>query len=263
MPFSVIIPARFASTRLPGKPLLDIAGKPMLRHVWERSSQSQASAVIIATDDPRIQTAAEAWGAQVCMTRASHASGTDRLQEVAQIQGFADDVLLVNVQGDEPLVPSEVIDQVADNLARATDAAMATLCEPLRDAATLCDSNAVKVVTDAAGYALYFSRAPVPFPRGVDLEDPQVLHAFAADSWQRHIGLYAYRAGFLHRFVSWPQAPSEQIEQLEQLRALHYGERIHVARACREVPPGVDTQSDLDSVRRLAAVAGLREDHVE
>lgn len=253
MPFSVIIPARYASTRLPGKPLLDIAGKPMLQHVWERARQSDASSVVIATDDRRIMAAAEGWGAQVCMTDGGHASGTDRLQEVVQICRLADDEVVVNVQGDEPLVPPAVINQVAENLASSPSAAMATLSEPLSEVATLLDSNAVKVVTDAAGHALYFSRAPVPYPRGVDLDDPAALRHWPAGQWQRHIGLYAYRAGFLRRFVTWPQAPAERLEQLEQLRALHNGETVHVAPACEPVPAGVDTAADLDAVRRLCA----------
>lgn len=253
MPFSVIIPARYASTRLPGKPLLDIAGKPMLQHVWERARQSDASSVVIATDDRRIMAAAEGWGAQVCMTDGAHASGTDRLQEVVQICRLADDEIVVNVQGDEPLVPPAVINQVAQNLASSPSAAMATLSEPLSEVAMLLDGNAVKVVTDAGEHALYFSRAPVPYPRGVDLDDPGALSRWPAGQWQRHIGLYAYRAGFLRRFVTWPQAPAERLEQLEQLRALHHGETVHVATACEPVPAGVDTAADLDAVRRLCA----------
>ena len=201
MPFSVIIPARHASTRLPGKPLLDVAGKPMLQHVWERSRRSEASSVIIATDDRRIAAAAEGWGAQVCMTDSKHASGTDRLHEVIAICGFDDEDLVVNVQGDEPLIPPEVINQVANNLVLASPAGMATLSEPLTDVQTLLDPDVVKVVLDAAGFAVYFSRAPVPYPRGVDLEKPGVLLDFPPGQWLRHIGIYAYRAGFLRRFT--------------------------------------------------------------
>lgn len=251
MPFAVIIPARYASTRLPGKPLLDIAGKPMLQHVWERASQSEATSVIIATDDRRIAMAAESWGAEVCLTDSGHPSGTDRLQEVVGTYAFSDDQIVVNVQGDEPLVPPAVINQVAGNLALVPGAGMATLSEAVHDVATLLDSNVVKVVTDAQGGALYFSRAPVPYPRGLDLGNPHALNDYPAGQWQRHIGLYAYRAGFLRRFVTWPQAPAEQLEQLEQLRALHYGETVHVAPACEPVPAGVDTRADLDTVRRL------------
>ena len=160
MSFSVIIPARYASSRLPGKPLLDIAGKPMLQHVWERARLSAADSVVIATDDRRIQAAAEGWGAQVCMTDGGHASGTDRLQEVVEARGLDNRDVVVNVQGDEPLVPPAVINQVAENLAQAPSAAMATLSEPLEDVVALFDSNTVKVVTDVRGFALYFSRAP-------------------------------------------------------------------------------------------------------
>ncbi len=255
MSFTVIIPARYASTRLPGKPLLDIAGKPMLQRVWEQSLQSEADAVIIATDDQRIAEAARIWGAQVCMTAHEHASGTDRLQEVVQILGLADDALVVNVQGDEPLVPPAVINQVAANLADNPEAGMATLSEPLVDVASLLDSNAVKVVCDGRGFASYFSRAPIPYPRGLDLEHPDALLRYPVGHWQRHIGLYAYRTGFLRRFVSWPQAPAEVLEQLEQLRALYHGEIVHVAAAREQVPAGVDTPADLEAVRHLCAAS--------
>jgi 3-deoxy-manno-octulosonate cytidylyltransferase (CMP-KDO synthetase) len=255
MSFTVIIPARYASTRLPGKPLADIAGKVMLQHVWERARKSAASAVIIATDDPRIQAAAEAWGAQVCMTRATHASGTDRLQEVAQACGLADDEVVVNVQGDEPLIPPAVIEQVAANLEHNPSAAMATLCTPIGSTEALRDPNVVKVVSDDSGFALYFSRAPIPFPRGLALDGAELAALLAQGQWRRHIGLYAYRVGFLHRFVTWSQAPQETLEQLEQLRALHRGERIHVDTACEEVPAGVDTAEDLEALRRRFADA--------
>lgn len=253
MSFSVIIPARFASTRLLGKPLLDIAGKPMLQRVWEQSCQSEAGSVIIATDDQRIATAAQGWGAEVCMTDSAHASGTDRLQEVVQVRGLADDAVVVNVQGDEPMVPPAVINQVAASLADTPEAGMATLSEPVNDVATLLDSNAVKVVCDVRGFARYFSRAPIPYPRGLDLENPDALKSYPVGHWQRHIGLYAYRAGFLRRFVAWPQAPAELLEQLEQLRALHHGEIVQVSPACERVPAGVDTPADLDAVRHLCA----------
>jgi 3-deoxy-manno-octulosonate cytidylyltransferase (CMP-KDO synthetase) len=255
MSFSVIIPARYASTRLPGKPLADIAGKPMLQHVWERARRSSASAVIIATDDPRVQAAAEAWGAQVCMTRAEHVSGTDRLQEVVQSCGLADEEVVVNVQGDEPLIPPAVIEQVAANLERHASAGVATLCTPITSPEALRDPNVVKVVSDCSGFALYFSRAPIPFPRGLDLEGADAADLLAQGQWRRHIGLYAYRVGFLHRFVTWPQAPQERLEQLEQLRALHRSERIHVDSACEDVPAGVDTAEDLEQVRRRFADA--------
>ncbi|MFV8817361.1 3-deoxy-manno-octulosonate cytidylyltransferase [Haliea sp. E17] len=246
MSFAVVIPSRFASSRLPGKPLLEIAGKPMVQHVWERAMQAGASEVIVATDDTRIQAACEAFGAAVAMTSPEHPSGTDRLQEVAAQRGWTGEQVIVNVQGDEPLIPPALIRQVADNLQGNPQASIATLCVPISDHEELTNPNAVKVVTDINGLALYFSRATIPWPRD----------AFAAGggdmpqgSWFRHIGIYAYRASFLHRYVTWQPAPLEQLEQLEQLRALYNGERIHVARACEAVPAGVDTQADLDAVR--------------
>jgi len=240
--FVVVIPARFASTRLPGKPLLDIAGKPMIQRVYEQARKSQARQVVIATDDERIALLAKKIGAEVCMTRADHVSGTDRLQEVAQQQQWLDETIVVNVQGDEPLIPPAVINQVAGNLFHANQAAMATLCERISEGQVFLDPNAVKVVFDDNGYALYFSRAPIPWPRDA-LKENHV--AF------RHIGLYAYRAQFLHRFVQWPPALLEQTESLEQLRALAHGVRIHVQEACETVPGGVDTDADLLMVRKI------------
>lgn len=242
MAFTVVIPARYASTRLPGKPLLELAGRPLLQHVWERASASAAAAVVIATDDERIRHAAEAWGARVVMTAADHPSGSDRLAEAVSRLGLADDAIVVNVQGDEPLLPAPVVDQVASNLAQRLWAAMATLCEPLDGAGALGDPNVVKVVADSGGRALYFSRAPIPHPR-----DGGIATSLAVA--RRHIGLYAYRADFLRRFVAWPVAPAERLEQLEQLRALHHGEAIHVEDACAPVPGGVDTPSDLERLR--------------
>jgi 3-deoxy-manno-octulosonate cytidylyltransferase (CMP-KDO synthetase) len=247
MTFSVVIPARFGSTRLPGKPLLDLAGKPMILRVWEQAQASSAERVIIATDDERIADVALTFGAEVCMTNSDHPSGTDRLAEVARLNGFSDADIVVNVQGDEPLIPPAVIDQVADNLAASSEASIATLAEPITSMEELNNPNAVKVVYDINGMALYFSRAPIPWPRETFSADAQTLPASRA--WARHIGIYAYRAGFLSRFVGWPTADIEALEQLEQLRALYQGERIHVAQACAEVPAGVDTEDDLASVR--------------
>lgn len=247
MSFSVVIPARFASTRLPGKPLLDIGGKPMIQRVWDRARASNASRVMIATDDQRIAEVADAFGAEVCLTDPGHPSGTDRLAEVARLQGFADQDILVNVQGDEPLIPPAVINQVAANLAANSSAAIATLCEPLTTEKELRNPNAVKVVADRQGLALYFSRAPIPWPRDA-FAAGEALPSTAA--WARHIGIYAYRAGFLQRFVAWPPADIERLEQLEQLRALYNGEQIHVEQACEAVPAGVDTEADLDAVRQ-------------
>lgn len=251
MNYSVVIPARFASTRLPGKPLADIAGRPMIQHVWERARQSRAARVVIATDDRRVFEVAAGFGAEVCMTDPGHASGTDRLQEVARQLGFDDEHVLVNVQGDEPLLPPAVIDQVAANLQASAPARMATLVEPLRDPVQLRDPNVVKVVFDERHLALYFSRAPIPWDRD----------AFAGDTWPaqlgglwwRHIGLYAYRVSLLHDFVRWPAGRLEQLEKLEQLRALEQGVRIHVAEAAQPIPGGVDTPADLERVRALLA----------
>lgn len=256
MSFRVVIPARFGSSRLPGKPLLDIAGKPMVVHVYERALRSAASEVVIATDDARIAKAVRAVGAPVVMTRADHPSGTDRLQEVAAHFGWADDDIVVNVQGDEPLIPPAVINQVADNLRRAGSAAIATLAEPLQDAAQLFNPNIVKLVRDRDGHALYFSRAPMPWARDAFALDREQLPAQALSLYLRHLGIYAYRVGFLHDYVSWPPALIEQVEALEQLRALYHGVKIHVDVAAAELPPGVDTQADLDRVRALLAAGG-------
>jgi 3-deoxy-manno-octulosonate cytidylyltransferase (CMP-KDO synthetase) len=247
MSFTVVIPARYGSTRLPGKPLLDIAGKPMVQRVWEQACQSRASQVVIATDDARIVAAAQAFGAEVCMTATDHPSGTDRLQQVAHHYGWKDEQIVVNVQGDEPLIPPGVIDQVAANLAGHPEAGIATLCEPIIDLQQLLDPNVVKVVFGGEGMALYFSRATVPWPRD-QFKDGALTMPVHGD-WYRHIGIYAYRTRFLHRYVSWRPSPLEQLEQLEQLRALYHGVGIHVAPALAGVPGGVDTQADLDAVR--------------
>jgi 3-deoxy-manno-octulosonate cytidylyltransferase (CMP-KDO synthetase) len=247
--FTVVIPARYASTRLPGKPLLDIAGRPMVRHVWERATRSSAARVVIATDDERIRTAAEAFGAEVCMTAATHPSGTDRLQETVAALGLPGEAIVVNVQGDEPLIPPEVIDQVAANLSHAADCGMATLCEALDSVEAFLDPNIVKLVRDDRSRAIYFSRAPIPWPRD----------AFAADRTRlpegfrplRHIGIYAYRVEFLHRFVGWPLGVLEGLESLEQLRALEHGVGIHADHACAAIPGGVDTPADLVRVNAL------------
>lgn len=255
MNFHVVIPARFASTRLPGKPLLDICGKPMIQHVYESAARSAATSVTIATDDTRIAAAVRRFGGQVCITRADHESGTDRLQEVATLLGYPPEAVVVNVQGDEPLLPPEVIDQVAANLVGNPASSAATLCEPIRDLPTLFDANVVKVVADESGQALYFSRAPIPWVReqfsGRDLSDIQSIIPAPAIHANRHIGLYAYRVALLHDFVQWPVALLESLEKLEQLRILAKGHRMHVAPACTAVPGGVDTAADLERVRAI------------
>jgi 3-deoxy-manno-octulosonate cytidylyltransferase (CMP-KDO synthetase) len=247
--FTVVIPARYASTRLPGKPLQDICGKPMIQHVWEQACKSSAQRVVVATDDARIVEACKGFGAEVVLTRVDHNSGTDRLAEVASALGLAGDAIVVNVQGDEPLIPPAVIDQVAANLAAHPEAAMSTLAEPIEEVAALFNPNVVKVVTDQNGLALTFSRAPLPWARDAFVASREQLPAGVP--YRRHIGIYAYRAQFLHNFVSWGPCWLEDTECLEQLRALFHGERIHVADALEAPQAGVDTQEDLERVRRL------------
>ncbi|MBW6392220.1 3-deoxy-manno-octulosonate cytidylyltransferase [Billgrantia antri] len=246
--FVAVIPARFGSSRLPGKPLLDIAGEPMVAHVWHRACESTASRVVVATDDTRIRDALLPLGAEVVMTRADHPSGTDRLAEVAELLGLADNAVLVNVQGDEPLIPPSLIDQVALRLHDDPGASIATLAEPIADVEALFNPNVVKVVRALSGRALYFSRAPIPWDRESFAARPEWLET---DAWLRHIGLYAYRAAFLAEYRDWHPSTLEQLEQLEQLRALHHGHPIQVALAAEPNPAGVDTLEDLARVRAL------------
>lgn len=245
MSFVAVIPARFASTRLPGKPLKMIGDKPMIVHVLDRARESGAERVIVATDHQDVARAIEKAGGEVCMTRADHQSGTERLAEVVDICGFSDDTIIVNVQGDEPMIPPVIIRQVAENVATRS-AGMATLAVPVTTAEEVFNPNAVKVVMDAEGYALYFSRAPIPWDR----ERFSVSQHSIGDQFLRHIGLYGYRAGFIRRYVSWAPSPLEQIEMLEQLRVLWYGEKIHVAVALEVPGTGVDTPEDLERVRQ-------------
>lgn len=247
MSFIVVIPARLASSRLPGKPLLDIAGKPMVQHVWEQACKSDAEEVYIATDHPSIADVAQGFGAKVCMTSERHESGTDRLQEVARQLQLADSQVIINVQGDEPLIPPAVINQVAHLM--QGEVQMATLYEKITDPVHLFDPNIVKIVADLQGFALYFSRAPMPWFRDGFAVDRAVLPS--ALTYKRHIGIYGYRASLLHRFVQWPVSDIEAVEKLEQLRALSHGIRIRIEEACAIIPPGVDTQKDLDHVRGL------------
>jgi 3-deoxy-manno-octulosonate cytidylyltransferase (CMP-KDO synthetase) len=249
--FKVVIPARYASTRLPGKPLRELAGRTMLQHVCERANESSAEEVIIATDDNRVADAARGFNATVCMTSTEHTSGTERLAEVVETLGWGDDTLVVNLQGDEPLMPPDLIDQVATDLAGHEGASMTTLAYPLESTENETDPHIVKVVLDRAGYALYFSRAPIPWHRdpaetgsGVGGVNP-VLH---------HIGLYAYRAGFLRHFGELEHSPLEIFEKLEQLRALWHGKKIHVGITAEVPGPGVDTEEDLARVARLMAI---------
>jgi len=250
MAFTVVIPARYASQRLPGKPLLDIAGKTMIERVYECASASEADRVIVATDDERIYDAVKAFGGEVCMTSTEHQSGTDRLQEVVATYQLAEDAIVVNVQGDEPLLPPTVIRQVAENLALNKEAISATLCEPIGDFDGASDTNAVKVVRDERQYALYFSRAPIPWDRE---HYGKNQNTSAPDICRRHIGIYAYRVALLNQFITWPVAALESVEKLEQLRILAHGLKIHVADACDAVPGGVDTPEDLQRVRKYFA----------
>jgi 3-deoxy-manno-octulosonate cytidylyltransferase (CMP-KDO synthetase) len=238
--FHIVIPARFGSTRLPGKALLAIAGKPMVAWVWEQAMKAGAEQVVVATDDERIADEMSSRGAQVAMTRADHASGTDRLAEVVDQLGWKEDAIVVNVQGDEPLMPVANIQRVAAMLNETAGADMATLMEPL--APTDAErQSVVKVVASETGRALYFSRSAIPFRRGGGMPAPLF----------RHIGLYAYRAGFLNTFVGWPPAAAEQSESLEQLRALAHDAYIQIELAPEAVPAGIDTESDLAAVRAL------------
>jgi 3-deoxy-manno-octulosonate cytidylyltransferase (CMP-KDO synthetase) len=251
--FSVVIPARYASSRLPGKPLADIAGKPMVVHVAERAREAGAQEVIVATDDRRIHDAVAGHGHEVVMTRPDHASGTDRIAEVVRLRGWPAERIVVNVQGDEPRIPPILVRSVAEQLAGHGDAAIATACHPIASAAEMFDPNAVKVVIDQNGYALYFSRAPIPYARDAFRTERSALPAGLPA--YRHLGLYAYRCSFLHAYAGLAPATLEQFEALEQLRALAHGYRISVAVTGHAPEPGVDTPEDLEKMRRAFSAA--------
>lgn len=240
----VVIPARYASTRLPGKPLRLLAGKPLIQHVHERAVAAGFADVWVATDDARIQAVCENFGAQVVMTANTHETGSDRLAEVVALQGWSDDTVVINLQGDEPLTPVANLHQLAANMARFPHASVATLATPITEMADLHDPNVVKVVRDETGMALYFSRAPIPFQR--DASGIPV-----ADYALRHIGMYAYRAGFLRVFTRLAVSLPERLEKLEQLRALANGFRIHVDIAGEIPGSGVDTESDVHKVEAI------------
>ena len=235
--FHVLIPARYGSTRFPGKALADLGGKPMVVRVCERARASGARSVTVATDDARIRAAVERGGFRALMTRAGHASGTDRIAEAASRLRLKADDVVVNVQGDEPLIAPRLIARVAAILGKRRAASMSTACHPIHDRRSLENPNVVKVVLDAQGYALYFSRARIPFPRQ------------AKGVWYRHAGIYAFRAGFLRLFSTLKSPSIEKTEALEQLRALWHGYRIAVVVSRSEIPPGVDTPQDLAAVR--------------
>ena len=247
--FIVAIPARLGSTRLPRKPLRLLAGRPLIAHVAERALAAGAREVVVATDDAGIARACRELAVEVCMTRADHASGTDRLAEVAAARGWADEAIVVNLQGDEPQAPPEGLRHVAAVLAGAPAAVAATLATPVESAAQLFDPNVVKLVRGADGHALYFSRAPIPWHRDA-FREGRALPADAAGAWLRHIGIYAYRAGFLRRFTALPPSMLERIEALEQLRILEAGQRIAVGLSPAPFPAGVDTEEDLARVEQ-------------
>lgn len=250
--FKIVIPARHGSSRLPGKPLLDIAGRPMIAHVCASALQAGAGEVVVATDDERIVEAVAGLPVRAVMTRQDHSSGTERIAEAADLLGWPDEAIVVNLQGDEPLIPPDLKRRLARLLARQDVAEVATLAAPIRDRAEIFNPHAVKVVLDRDGHALYFSRAPIPWHRD----------AFAAPEgglpegfpWLRHIGIYAYSVGFLRRYVAWAPSPLEAVESLEQLRILWMGERILVMPVDSAPEAGVDTEEDLRRVRaRLEA----------
>jgi 3-deoxy-manno-octulosonate cytidylyltransferase (CMP-KDO synthetase) len=242
-----VIPARFAASRLPGKPLLDIAGRPLIQWVWERARASGAASVIIATDDERIRQRAQDFGAEVAMTDAAHASGTDRIAEVVRRRGLGPQEIVVNVQGDEPAMPPQLIAEVAAALDVHPDCGIATAAAPIGSLEEFLDPSCVKALRAEDGSALYFSRAPVPWPRDQTVNGRP---AGAVNAW-RHIGIYAYRVRSLLEFAAWAPAALESIERLEQLRALERGMRIHIVALTRAPPAGVDTPEDLARVRAL------------
>lgn len=248
--FTVIIPSRFSSSRLPGKPLAMIANKTMIQRVYEQAAKSDASRVIVATDDTRVVDAVTAFGGEVCMTLATHASGTDRIQEVCHQYHLSDDDIVINVQGDEPLIPPSVINQVANNLQTNTQTAVATLSEPIVNLDDFNNPNIVKVIKDNANCALYFSRATIPYHRDIKPFNVEVK-SIDETLIQRHIGIYGYRVDALNEFITWPVAALESIECLEQLRFLANGKKIHIEQSCEAVPGGIDTPEDLSRINAL------------
>lgn len=248
LPFKVIIPARLDSTRLPGKLLLDIAGKPLIQYVYESACASRAELVIIATDNERIRQVAESFGAEVVMTAAGHKSGTDRIAEAVTKMNEADESIIVNVQGDEYGLPSIIVDQLAGEIHNNPAKPMATLCEKITNKADLLNPHVVKVVLDKDNSAVYFSRSLIPW---YEKSETMPINKFPYQPY-RHIGIYAYRAGFLKTFTTLPHSPLEDSERLEQLRAIHHGYKIHVEEACAKCGLEVNTREDLERVRRKA-----------
>ncbi len=247
----IVIPSRYASSRLPGKPLADIAGKPMIQHVWERASEAAGcdDEVLIAADDDRIIEVAKSFGARCVQTKASHESGTDRIAEVASTLGWADNEIVVNLQGDEPLIPHALVTLMGELLASTPEADLATASTAITSIDDVKNPNIVQVVTDVRGFALYFSRSPIPYDRAGAID----INRF---NYQRHIGLYAYRVGTLKKLTALPVSETESMEQLEQLRALENGMKITVKEIADAPPHGVDTEADLEAVRMLLGRAG-------
>jgi 3-deoxy-manno-octulosonate cytidylyltransferase (CMP-KDO synthetase) len=246
MSVTVIIPARLASTRLPNKPLVDLCGKPLIQRVFEQVSKAKVDRIIMAVDDEKVATVAKNFGAETCMTRIDHHSGTDRIAEVVEDFNIPDDEIIVNVQCDEPFVPAENIQLLVDTIRNHDHADIATLCESLEEKEDVFNPHFVKVVKDKNDKALYFSRATIPWHRDTFAKD-----TFSSDGFYLHIGLYAYRAGFVKRFVQWPPAPIEKLEALEQLRALWNGASIYVAQTELSCGIGINTPEDLEKAKHL------------
>ncbi len=243
MDYHIIIPARLASSRLPGKILEEISGKPLIQHVYENALLCSAKSVVVGVDDKKVFDIAKAFGATVCMTKLEHENGTDRLSEVVQQLGLGDDEIIVNIQGDEPLMPKEAVLQAVKAMVDHPDAAVATLCLRIQEQEEILDQNIVKVVLDKNNFALYFSRAPIPWDR--------TAFNIKNNPYYRHVGLYAYRAKTLQKYSQWEKSPLERIEMLEQLRVLWQGEKIHVSMINQALPPGIDTEEDLERFRKL------------
>jgi 3-deoxy-manno-octulosonate cytidylyltransferase (CMP-KDO synthetase) len=245
--FHVVIPARFSASRLPGKPLLAIGGRPLIQWVWQCAEESGAASVTIATDDARILQSAQSFGADCVMTSSQHASGTDRIAEVVRAKGFAPDDVVINLQGDEPMMPASVVSAVAQALSARPQVDIATAVAPIQSLSEFIDPNCVKALRARDGRALYFSRAPVPWPRDNTVGGAPTRF----DGAWRHIGIYGYRVSSLLRFAAWPPTPLEQMEKLEQLRALEHGMQIHLVELSEAPPAGVDTPEDLERLRSI------------
>jgi 3-deoxy-manno-octulosonate cytidylyltransferase (CMP-KDO synthetase) len=249
MEFRVIIPARYDSTRLPGKVLANINGKSMLQHVYERAMESGADSVVIATDNPKISKAAAGFGAKVCMTSSEHQSGTERIAEAALTLDYAPDEIIVNVQGDQPFILPQAIRQVAEDLEKHDNVKISSICERISHREDLFNPGVVKVVLNWRNYAVYFSRAPIPW----DVEQfKNSEKAVPNDQHYKHVGLYAYRVSFLQEYIQWPPSPLERIESLEQLRILWNGSRMHMVISKDKIPPEVNTPEDLEKAREYA-----------